>query len=134
VSVTVSVSVPERQKSVAVAVDRRNVKRASSPVILFLTERSFERREKEILTQRPLSNAVKDCGLRISDCGIEARAVATVLMLKRTLSLTLTLTLTTDYYLPNAFRLGLRETQLPSLRPYQSRQRKLQIGQGAASR
>ena len=49
-------------------------------------------------------------------------------------SLTLTLTLTTDYYLPNAFRLGLRETQLPSLRPYQSRQRKLQIGQGAASR
>jgi hypothetical protein len=46
----------------------------------------------------------------------------------------LTLTLTTDYYLPNAFRLGLRETQLPSLRPYQSRQRKLQIGQGAASR
>jgi hypothetical protein len=50
------------------------------------------------------------------------------------LTLTLTLTLTTDYYLPNAFRLGLRETQLPSLRPYQSRQRKLQIGQGAASR
>jgi hypothetical protein len=96
VSVSVSVSVPERQKSVAVAVDRRNVKRASSPVILFLTERSFERREKEILTQRPLSNAVKDCGLRISDCGMEARAVATVLMLKLTLSLTLTLTLTTD--------------------------------------